>query len=218
MSQFRFKPQKDASLRQRVTAEIRDAIVYGMLKPGERLREVEIAQQMGISRGPVREAIRDLEAMGLVVSLPYKETVVVDIRKEEVIGLLMPIRLHLELYCIRHGTGQYQEAFYQRIEQILADMRRSVEQKDLYGIVESDIQFHEWIIDSAGLAFPKQVWNSLVNRIRIHFIRNIHMYRDLNRLLDDHRRLASALRNGDWPDIERVWTDHIETEEALMFD
>ncbi|MDG0793187.1 GntR family transcriptional regulator [Cohnella ginsengisoli] len=70
MKPYQFKSQENLSLRQRVFADIRDAIVRGHLKPGDKLRELDISKQMNVSRGPLREALRDLEALGLVVSSP----------------------------------------------------------------------------------------------------------------------------------------------------
>jgi DNA-binding GntR family transcriptional regulator len=83
VSQFRFEEQKATSLRHKITDDIRRAILQRKLNPGDRLREAEISKQMGVSRGPVREAIRMLEQEGLLVSLPYKGSTVTEISCEE---------------------------------------------------------------------------------------------------------------------------------------
>ena len=92
-----------ASMRQRATDVLRAAIINGRLVPGDRLKEAELSEQLGISRAPVREALRQLEHEGLVVSLPYRATEVLGISQEEIAEVLVPIRLTLETFAFRRA-------------------------------------------------------------------------------------------------------------------
>ena len=94
-------PLAPASLRRRASDVLRSAIVEGRLRPGDRLKEVELAEQLGISRAPVREALRQLEHEGLVASLPYRATEVLGVSQEEVAEVLVPIRLTIESFAFR---------------------------------------------------------------------------------------------------------------------
>lgn len=100
LENFQFKKNDTVSLRQFVYQEIREAIIKGHLEPGARLREVEISKQMNVSRGPIREAIRILEQEGLVISHPYRETVVADLpKRKSFICSCLPGAI---LNCLRH--------------------------------------------------------------------------------------------------------------------
>lgn len=213
---FQFRSQENMSLRHRVMADIRDAIVQGHFRPGDKLKELEIAKQMGVSRGPVREALRDLEAVGLVVSSPYRDTTIADVTKEEVADLLIPIRLQLELYVLKHNQPGWDEAWLQSLEEIVAEMRTATEQGDLFLLAEADIRFHEHVLALDTSSYTQQIWAGIVNRLRLHFIMNTKQFTELQRVPEEHAALVAALRAGDYRAVEQLWTVHIQHEDCLL--
>ncbi|MFC5401559.1 GntR family transcriptional regulator [Cohnella soli] len=218
MTKFQFKSQETIPLRQKIATDIRNAIIQGALKPGEKLKEQEIAAQMGISRGPIREALRDLEAMGLVVSLPYKETVVADVRKEEIVDLLLPTRLQLELYALKYNLAELNDEIYGRLEDITERMEQLAASGDIAGLVEEDIQFHEHILFlSQDSSYASQIWNGIVNRMRLHFMKNTSQYSDLAQMSAEHKQLIEALRTQDFARIKEAWEKHIRDESCLLY-
>ncbi|MFC5405947.1 GntR family transcriptional regulator [Cohnella soli] len=216
MDTFQFKSQENLSLRQRVMSDIRNAIIKGHLKPGDKLKELDISKQMSISRGPIREALRDLEALGLVVSSPYRETTVADVRKEEVTELLIPIRLKLELFALKHSVAKRNEEFYEHLETSVAKMKKFATDGDLPALVEEDILFHELVLALDDSSYTLQIWSGIVNRLRLHFIKNTSRFDDLGKVADDHAQLLSVLRSGDERKIEALWTKHIQDEDCLL--
>jgi DNA-binding GntR family transcriptional regulator len=217
MSKFQFKSQENLSLRQKVAADIRNAIIQGSLKPGEKLKEQEISEQMGISRGPIREALRDLEAMGLVTCLPYKETVVADVTKEEIVDLLIPIRLQLELYSIKYSLDRFDDGFFSALNENIARMDQFAADNDIAGLVEEDIVFHERILLWTESTYTQQIWSGIVNRLRLHFMKNTRHFPDLSRVPDDHRALVDALRTKDFTGITSAWEKHIQDEDCMLY-
>jgi DNA-binding GntR family transcriptional regulator len=215
---FQFKTQENLSLRQRVMADIRDAIINGHLKPGDKLRELEISQQMAVSRGPVREALRNLEALGLVVSSPYRETTVADVGKEEVVELLIPIRLQLELFALKQKIGRREEngPMFDRLQEIVDKMAVSAAEGDLASLVEEDIRFHETIVDLKHSPYTMQIWSGIVNRLRLHFIKNTKLFSDLTRVPNEHRELLHALHHEPFERIRELWTQHIREDDCLL--
>ncbi|TMV48932.1 GntR family transcriptional regulator [Paenibacillus mesophilus] len=211
MSQFRFDEQKATSLRHKITEDIRRAIFQGKLNPGDRLREVEISKQMGVSRGPVREAIRMLEQEGLLVSLPYKETTVAEISGEEVRDVLNPIRLIIENYAIRKALPNIGERELERLASFVLDMKDGAEQNNLDKIVEADLAFHEYVLGLADMPGLLSTWTSIYNRIHLHFMIQGKAYEDLNDLWREHDKLLLAIRQGDPDTIEQAWAEHIGT-------
>lgn len=211
MPQFRFDEQKATSLRHKITEDIRKAIFQGKLHPGDRLREVEISKQMGVSRGPVREAIRMLEQEGLLVSLPYKETTVAEISGEEVRDVLNPIRLIIETYAIRKALPNIGERELERLASFVTDMKDGAAQKNLDKIVESDLAFHEYVISLADMPGLLNTWTSIYNRIHLHFMIQGKAYEDLNDLWKEHDQLLTAIRQGEPDKIAQAWAEHVGT-------
>ncbi|WP_256756862.1 GntR family transcriptional regulator [Cohnella sp. WQ 127256] len=216
MDTFHFKSQENLSLRQRVMNDIRNAIIQGHLKPGDKLKELEISQQMSISRGPIREALRDLEALGLIVSSPYRETTVAEVRKEEVVDLLIPIRLQLELFALKYNLAKRDEVFFGNLSSIVERMKVSATNGDLFALVEEDIQFHEHILSLDNSSYIMQIWSGIVNRLRMHFIKNTSKFTDLHKVVEDHEALLNALQNDSAEKIEALWTRHIKDEDCLL--
>lgn len=216
MKPYQFKSQENLSLRQRVFADIRDAIVRGHLKSGDKLRELDISRQMNVSRGPLREALRDLEAIGLVVSSPYRETTVADVRKDEVVGLLIPVRLQLELFVLKQSRDKRDDAFFEALDTIVEDMKRAASDLDLFALAEADIRFHEQVLSLDESSHTQQIWLGIVNRLRLHFIKNTGVFDDLGRVPAEHAALLSALREEDNERIEAIWTRHIRDEDCLL--
>ena len=93
------RAERASPRRERVLEALREAIVVGRYEDGDRLIEDRIARELSTSRGPVREALRQLEHEGLVVSLPYRATEVLGISQEEIAEVLVPIRLTLETFA-----------------------------------------------------------------------------------------------------------------------
>ncbi|OUS69606.1 hypothetical protein B1748_31060 [Paenibacillus sp. MY03] len=216
MKPHQFKSQENLSLRQRIFSDIRDAILRGHLKPGDKLREQDISAQMSVSRGPLREALRDLEAIGLVVSQPYRETVVADVQVDEVVGLLIPIRLQLELFVLKQHNNQLDEELFNDLEQIVADMKQAAEEQNLFALVEADIRFHERIIALDKTSYAQQIWLSIVNRLRLHFIKNTGIFPDLHKVPKEHQELIKALRSYNEAAVAEIWGSHIRDEDCLL--
>src|SRR4051812_36785971 len=99
-----------ASLRRRATEVLRAAIVDGAMEPGDRLKEVEISEQLGVSRSTVREALRQLEHEGLVVQSPYRATEVLGVSQQEITEVLVPIRLTIESSAFRQAMTRLEPA------------------------------------------------------------------------------------------------------------
>lgn len=133
-----------ASLRGRVFSAIREAILDGSYQPGDILRESSIASELGVSRTPVREAIRQLELEGLVQSIPNKETFVAGITDEDVEDIYL-IRSRLEGLAARKAAMKITEEELRQMEEILALTAFYVEKNEFNQLKELDHKFHDII-------------------------------------------------------------------------
>src|SRR6202012_1787343 len=124
--------------------------MLGEYADGERLIEDKIAQRLQTSRGPVREALRQLEHEGLVVSYPYRGAVVLGVSDEEVEHVLIPIRLTLERYCFLKALERMTDADFAELAKEVWLMGEAARSNDLLMSVEADIHFHEFVLEHSG--------------------------------------------------------------------
>ncbi|WP_135555436.1 GntR family transcriptional regulator [Paenibacillus cymbidii] len=209
MAEFRFEEEKATSLRHKITDNIRRAIFQGKIKAGDRLREVEMSRQMGVSRGPIREAMRTLEQEGLLYSHPYKETTVAEITEEEVTEVLIPIRLTIEQFAMRKALPLLQAADLDRLGTFVEEMREGARQRDLIKMVDCDLAFHEYVVQLAGVPNLHGTWMSIYNRIRLHFIMQGQSYDDLSELCAEHEKLLATIAAGDPDAVAAALKVHI---------
>jgi DNA-binding GntR family transcriptional regulator len=198
-----------ASLRHRITNVLRTAIVNGRLKPGDRIIEEEVSEQLKVSRGPVREALRQLEQEGLVVSYPYRGTEVLGVAQEEVDEILVPIRLTLERFAFRHALPRLTTADLDELEILVSAMRRAAAEADLDQLAEDDVRFHELVIARSGHPHCLQIWKTIEPRVRAHFRRDAPVHPSPFELPDEHQELLDALRTGDEATVLAVLERHI---------
>jgi DNA-binding GntR family transcriptional regulator len=186
-----------ASMRQRATDVLRAAIVSGRLRPGDRLKEAELSEQLGISRAPVREALRQLEHEGLVASLPYRATEVLGISQEEIEEVLVPIRLTLETFAFRRALPLLSGDDLDALGELVETMRRAAVTGDLDALAAADVRFHEMVIERSGQRHCLQLWRSIQPRVRAYFRRDAPIHSRLEEIADEHNELIEVLRRGD---------------------
>jgi DNA-binding GntR family transcriptional regulator len=175
---------------------LRNAIISGVYEPGERLIEVTLSKELGTSRGPVREALRQLEHEGLVVSYPYRGAEVVGVSDEEVQQVLIPIRLTLERFTFSSALPQLTDDDFAELGKQVWLMDEAARTDDLLASVDADLRFHEIVIKRSGQTHTAQVWRSIWPRIRGYFLR-YGRRRDLTMIADEHRELLAALQTRD---------------------
>lgn len=209
MPDFRFTEQKTATLRHSITDDIRKAIFGGKLKPGDRLREQEMSKQMGVSRGPIREAMRTLEQEGLLYSQPYKETMVAEITEEEAVEVLIPIRITIEQFAVQKALPHMQVEQFGRLRAIVEEMKEGAAQNNLAKVVDCDLAFHEYLVNQSKLTSLIGIWTSIYNRIRLYFLVQGQQYENLNELCRSHERLLQTFETGDLARISAALIEHI---------
>jgi DNA-binding GntR family transcriptional regulator len=203
-------PRQNRSLRQQVAETLRRAIVHGDAVPGERLLEEELAEQLGMSRGPVREALRQLEQEGLIASFPYRGTVVVEIGSDEILHVLVPIRATIEQFAYGHAFEKLVEADFDEMRGVVESMSAAASAGDLAGVVELDMAFHRVIVERSGQFHSLQVWDLIAPRLRGVFYRMGQHHPSLDAIVDQHRRLLIELRSADWDRASAALRNHIE--------
>ena len=195
-------------LREEVRDQLIEDILRDRLEPGERIIETRIAQQYGVSQAPVREALRDLDLLGFVVSSAFRGTRVRRISNEE-LAEIYPIRAALEGVAARAAATRIDEPALARLEELLASMREAASRGDDRAQIEADIAFHHTIVEASGNRLLRQFWEAM--RLgTTTFVTVSVTRRSLEELAERHLPILAALRAQDPVAAEQAMRRHIE--------
>lgn len=200
-------------LREQVKDVLLQRIVSGELQPGERLVETRIAQELGTSQAPVREALRDLELLRLVESEPFRGSRVRVFDEEEMIDVY-PVRASLEELAARLAAVKL-EGDVSALEIEFEAMRDAVKRGDTNALVRHDIAFHRLIVEAAGNSVLEQCWKALGVESRIT-ISLYGTYMDPEQAAERHVTLIDAIRSGNASAAGREARKHVEVSAKLM--
>ena len=204
-------------LRDIVFENLRNAILEGDLKAGKRLMEVQLAEQLGVSRTPIREAIRKLELEGLVVMLPRKGAYVANMSFKDLIDVL-EIRANLEGLAAYLAAERRRDEDINDLERLAKEFEKSVRETDIDNVLKKDIEFHEKIFLMANNKKLYQLITSLweqVHRFRVTYVSN---YDASLSLVDEHNKILEAIKSGDCELAKKYATEHIELAEQFFME
>ena len=200
-------------LREQVKDVLLQRIVSGELQPGDRLVETRIAQELGTSQAPVREALRDLELLRLVESEPFRGSRVRVIDEQEMIDVF-PVRASLEELAARLAAEKL-EGDVTALEVELEAMRDAVKRGDTNALAQHDIAFHQLIVEAAGNPVLEQCWKLLGVESPITVsLSGVTM--DPEQAADRHLTLVDAIRSGNPSAAGREARKHVEVSARLM--
>jgi DNA-binding GntR family transcriptional regulator len=202
-------------LREIVFESVRGAIISGVLKPGERMMEVQLAEKLGVSRTPIREAIRKLELEGLVIMMPRKGAYVADLSLKDITDVL-EIRAALEGMAAGLAALRITDEEIEELELTALQFHQAIEADDFDMIVQKDIEFHDRIFKATRNDKLLQITNNLreqVQRFRIMYINKSNKSKDLAK---EHYEIAEAISKRDINMAERIAKRHIENAEKYI--
>ena len=203
-------------LRDVVFNTLRQAILRGELKPGERLMEIQLAQRLGVSRTPVREAIRKLELEGLVLMIPRRGAEVAEITRQDLEDVL-EVRAALEELAVKDACEHITDEQLQDLKKAANEFKRSLEGTDLVACAEADIHFHEIIYAATNNKRLVQMLNNLreqMYRYRLEYLKDTHSHEKLD---GEHQAIFENIRNGDKEAVCTMVGQHIDNQkEAIL--
>ncbi|MFN8187539.1 MAG: GntR family transcriptional regulator [Gaiellales bacterium] len=194
-------------LREQVKEILLERILVGEYLPGERLVETRIAQELGTSQAPVREALRELEQLRLVQSAPYRGARVRGVTASE-LAEIYPVRAAIEEVAAREAAVRL-DGRTAPLEAELDAMRRAADAGDLHGMVEHDVRFHRLIVEASGNRTLLEVWRSLRVEARTT-ITALATGIDHHQLAEMHEPVLRALTDRDPQRAGRALRTHIE--------
>ncbi len=192
MGNFKLEMNEYLPLRDVVFQTLRQAILRGELKPGERLMEIHLAQKLGVSRTPVREAIRKLELDGLVLMIPRKGAVVAEITATDLEDVL-EVRLALEELAVRNACRKITEEQLAELKKRSEEFSKTLYGDDVSACAQADMAFHDAIYEATGNRRLVQILNNLreqMYRYRMEYLKDRQSY---SALVRDHEEIVRGL-------------------------
>ena len=195
------------TLRENVADEIRMKILNGDMKPGDKIIEQELASEFGISRGPVREALRQLEQEGMV---EYSRNVGCSVRH---IGMddiyeIYYMRANYEMMAVRLHNGPFPQEPLEKMEHILEQMKL-LRKEEYRKVFELDNEFHEVILDLVSFKRLKKAWEDLnYGNIVTGYNMEVDSEQVIKRQYLIHEKLLNACKTGSPAQVEQAIADH----------
>ena len=202
-------------LRDVVFNTLRQAILTGDFLPGERLMEITLAKRLGVSRTPVREAIRKLELEGLVDMIPRKGAAVARITVSDLKDVL-EVRCHLEEFAASIACDRITEEEKAQLTVALKAFEQAIEDKDLRLIAQRDVEFHDVIFRATKNKRLLQIINNLreqIYRYRIEYIKDFGYHETL---VKEHKEILDAIFSGNKEAAEKIMRTHIYNQEIIV--
>lgn len=204
-------------LRDVVFNTLRNAILTGELEPGERLMEIKLADKLGVSRTPIREAIRKLELEGLVVNTPRKGAEVANISSEDLRDVL-EVRRSLEILATNLACDKITEAELSELYANIENFKISIETEAATEIALTDVGFHDIIYRATGNARLIQILGNLREQMYRYRLEYIKDHDSWNRLLTEHTAIYNAIKNRDKDAAATAILTHIDNQEMTIRD
>ena len=195
------------TLRENVADEIRMKILNGDMKPGDKIIEQELASEFGISRGPVREALRQLEQEGMVEYSRNVGCSVKHIGMDDVYEIYY-MRANYEMMAVRLYNAPFPQETIEKMEQVLEQMKQ-LHKEEYRKVFELDNKFHEAILDLVSFMRLKKAWEDLnYGNIVMGYNMAVDSDQVIKRQYLIHEKLLSACRTGTPAQVEQAIADH----------
>jgi DNA-binding GntR family transcriptional regulator len=205
------------TVRAIVAQKLREAIMSGTFKPGQRLVERELCEMTGVSRPSIREALRLLEADGMVSTVPHRGPVVSTISLEEA-RQLYAARAVLEGYAGRECARLRDPAVVRRMGDALTRLKAAFTKPDMMAILEAKTDFYAALIGGCQNAFIERMLKPLHDRITLLRITSMSQPKRVNKSLREVTAIWRAIQSGDEDLAERCCVDHIRAAAVAALD
>ena len=204
-------------LRDVVFNTLRQAILRGELKPGERLMEIQLANKLGVSRTPIREAIRKLELEGLVLMIPRKGAEVAEITEKSIRDVL-EVRRALEELAVQLVCEKITEEEIEELKAAAREFENVLKDGDITKIAEADVRFHDVIYMATDNQKLIQLLNNLreqMYRFRVEYLKREEVR---PQLLAEHEEIIATIERREKDTATKVVCEHIDNQVEAVID
>ena len=214
-SEFEMKMEEYLPLRDVVFQTLRKAILRGELKPGERLMEIALANKLGVSRTPVREAIRMLEQEGLVIMIPRKGAQVAQITMKDLNDVL-EVRMGLEELAMQFACKRITPEQVAELRRALLEIERLLATDDVTALAQADVDFHDIIYRATDNRRLNQIINNVREQMYRYRVEYLKDSRIRGTLLQEHREIYQAVAARDTEKARAYIRQHIMNQQQSI--
>ena len=214
---FKVNMNEYLPLRDVVFNTLRQAILRGELKPGERHMEIQLANKLGVSRTPIREAIRKLELEGLVLMIPRKGAEVAEITEKSLRDVL-EVRRALEELAVQLACEKITKEEIRELERVAKEFQQVVNSSDITEIAEVDVCFHDIIYTATDNQKLIQLLNNLreqMYRYRVEYLKRDGVF---PQLIAEHEAIIRHIENNEKEKATEVMCRHIDNQVETVID
>ncbi len=215
MHNFQMNINEYLPLRDVVFYTLRQAILKGELEPGERLMEMQLAEQLGVSRTPIREAIRKLELEGLVLMIPRRGAIVAKITEKDLRDVL-EVRSSLERLSTELACERMHDETIAELKQAQEAFKEALNQNDITLQAQRDVEFHDVIYKATGNLRLIQMLNNLreqMYRYRLEYLKHDLAHQTL---IEEHEAIIEALSKRDKETATKIIVRHVYNQELTV--
>ncbi|XCP83651.1 GntR family transcriptional regulator [Roseburia hominis] len=199
---------EDYSLRSQVFQTIRENILKGKYKQHDELREATLGKELGVSRTPVREALRQLELEGLVEIIPNKGAYVNGISKEDVRDIYV-IRSMLEGLCVRWAAEHITEEQLEELDEIILLSQYHLDKGNAEQLTELDGKFHQILYEASKSRILKHVLSDFHKYVQLARNNSVKTEERARKSIEEHREILDAIRANKLEEAEKLANSHI---------
>ena len=214
---FKVNMNEYLPLRDVVFNTLRQAILRGELKPGERLMEIQLANKLGVSRTPIREAIRKLELEGLVLMIPRKGAEVAEITEKNMRDVL-EVRKALEELAVQLACEKITDEEIEEMKKAAEEFKMILKSKDITEIAEADVRFHDIIYmatDNQKLIHLLNKLREQMYRYRVEYLKNPDVHEQLTQ---EHEEIVYHIKRREKVEATAVTCQHIDNQVSTVTD
>ena len=213
--EFDAKVDELLPLRDVVYKKLRRAILLEELKAGERLTEIHLADKLGVSRTPIREAIRKLELEGLVIMIPRRGTIVAEITEKSLKNVL-EVRRVLDMLSAELVCERMDEEGKKALEKACRDFEEAIRTGDLREIAQKDVELHNIIVEASGNNVLQHLVGNLseqMYRYRVKYLKDDSRYETL---IKEHQGIYESIVRREGKTAARLAKEHIDNQESAI--
>jgi DNA-binding GntR family transcriptional regulator len=208
-------PLENLTLWERVYDHLRTAILEGQLEPGTELAEVALSERLGVSRGPIREAIGRLASEGLVTVRPRRGAVVRPLSKEEFLELYQ-VREALELMAVKLAVPRLTDEQFEELTALNRAMEEHAKRGEVARFFDANLAFHERLLEACGNQKLQELYQQLLGQLGRYRMRSLSLRGNMQRSVSEHATILRAARRGDAERAAQLMSEHIRVPQRRL--
>ena len=215
-SNFALRPASDIPLARLIHEDVLSSILRGELRPGQRITEPAIAARLGVSRVPVREALRELESAGMVESRKHTGVFVRQLSDAETADLY-ELRSVLDAFGGKRAAEKPAPVLIKMLRLLLSEMDAAAAVSDIGAYYNANLRFHWAIVEASGNAQVIEVYRGIVQKLHLARLANLSSNAGIQFSVREHRAIFNAIRAGKPAECETLMAHHVKAAKQRLF-